>query len=455
MPERVLLLNPPGRERYLRDYYCSTISKAGYYWHPGDLLMQSGHFAEAGHEVQVLDCIAENLSPDQARARIDAFAPTTILSLISAASWPEDLPFLEQIQRSTGAVLLASGEPFLDRAQEILESNPFISACLFDFTSADPVRFIAGARDVTTMAFRDGEQIRIQREHPRGEFSLPIPRHELFPLSRYRMPGAPARHWASLLTNFGCPFPCDFCNSCTFGFSWRSPENVRAECERLVEMGIRHVFIKDMTFAAKRAHGLAIIELLRDLPLTWHCWCRVDLIDAELAQAMARSGCVLVQFGVESGSPEVLASHGKRYTPDQTREAFELLSSHGIACGAHYILGLPGETEESLEQTIELACQLPALYASFNLFTPRHGTPLREQAIQRGLIDPLTVIDSSSFSPIETQAGLSAQTLEHYKRRAYRRFYLRSGYLASQLARPRGWLNHTRLGLGLARALLF
>lgn len=452
--KRALLLNPPGRLRYLRDYFCSTVSKAGYYWHPGDLLLQSGHFAAAGYDVTVLDCIASGIGPEDALAKIRALAPEAILSLVSASSWPEDLPFLERVHRDTGATILASGEIFLDRARPVLEANPFLAGCLFDFTSADPVRFLAGARDVTSMAYREGAEIVVKRVDARGPFEIPVPLHERFPLDRYSMPGVPTRRWASLLTNYGCPFPCDFCNSCTFGFSWREPANVELECQRLRELGIRHVFIKDMTFAAKKAHGLAILDVLERHPFTHHCWCRVDLIDDEVALRMKRAGFLLVQFGVESGSAEILKKHGKRYAPEQVENAFAILAKHGIAAGAHFVLGLPGETPDTVEQTIALASRLPALYASFNVFSPRHGTPLREEAIARGLIDPLATLDSSVMTPMASQAGFTVEELERYRKQAYRRFYLRPGYLASHLARPQTWRNHAVLGLGLMRNLI-
>lgn len=452
---RALLINPPGTQRYLRDYFCSTVSKAGYYWHPGDLLLQSGHFADAGYELLVLDCIASEIDVEEALRRAEAFAPSAVLGLISAASWPEDLPFFEQLARRTGATILASGEPFLDRAEPILTANPFLAGCLFDFTSPDPVRFLAGERaSISTMAYRDGERIVMARRDPRGSFSLPLPRHELFPLERYSMPGVPTRRWASLLTNYGCPFPCDFCNSCTFGFASREAANVAAECDRLEALGVRHVFIKDMTFGAKQSHGHEMLDVLERYPFTYHCWCRVDLIDDAMADRMAQAGFLLVQFGVESGAPALLQRHGKRYSPEQIETAFRLLADRGIACGAHFVLGLPGETEATLEQTIALAARLPALYASFNVFTPRHGTPLREEALARGLLDPEQIIDSSLMPPIVSQAGLSQELLERYRRQAYRRFYLRPGYIASHLARPRTWLNHTRLGLGLVRNLI-
>lgn len=453
---RALLINPPGTERYLRDYFCSTISKAGYYWQPTDLLMLSGFLADAGYELLVLDCIASELDEPETLRRAADFAPDAILGLTSAAAWQEDFPFYERLhQRVPDATMLVSGEVFLDRAVPILEANPHIAGCWFDFTCDDPVRFLAGDHDVSTMAYRDGDQIVMKRHDPRSSFRVPVPRHEAFPLARYNpVPGCASRKWTSLLTNYGCPFPCDFCNSCTYGFKWREADNLDEECQHLKALGIRHCFVRDMTFAARKAHGLEMLEVLERYPFTYNGWCRVDLIDEELADRMAAAGFVLLQFGVESGSAEILNRNGKRYAPEQVDRAFNILADRGIAAGAHFVLGLPGETEDTLEETIALATRLPALYASFNVFAPRHGTPLREEAIARGLIDETAHADSSLLPPMVSQAGLSPEVLARYKKLAYRRFYLRPGYFASHLSRPRTWLNHTRLGLGVVRNMI-
>lgn len=452
---RALLINPPGKHRYLRDYFCTTISKAGYYWHPTDLLCQSGHLHEAGYELLVLDCIASKIGPEAAMKRAVEFKPDAVLGLISAASWPEDLPFFEALHAKTDAQMLISGEPFLDRAIPLMESNPWIDGCWFDFTGSDPVRFLDGARDVTTMAYRQGDEIIYARKDPRGTFEMPVPRHELFPLGSYNpVPGCPTRRWASMLTNYGCPFPCSFCNSCTFGSIFRTAESVEAECKHLETLGIKHVFLRDMTFGAKRAHGMEMLEVLTRAPFSYNCWCRVDLIDEAFADALAKARFRLVQFGVESGAPELLQRHGKRYAPEQVSRAFNLLADRGIAAGAHFVLGLPGETEDTIEQTINLATSLPALYASFNVFHPRHGTPLRKEALERGLIDAEEVGESSLLPPMQSQAGLSTEVLNQHRKRAYRRFFLRPGYMASHLSRPRTWLNHARLGIGLMRNVL-
>jgi radical SAM superfamily enzyme YgiQ (UPF0313 family) len=209
-----------------------------------------------------------------------------------------------------------------------------------------------------------------------------------------------------------------------------------------------------MTFAARKSHGYQMLDILERYPFSYNCWCRVDLIDEQLAERMARARFTLVQFGVESGAPSILQRHGKRYAPEQVHQAFKMLADRGVAGGAHFVLGLPGETEQTLKQTIDLARRLPALYASFNVFAPRHGTPLREEALRLGVIDPDARSDSSVLPPITSQAGLAPELLEHYRKLAYRSFYLRPGYFASHLSRPRTWVNHTRLGIGLIRNFL-
>src|SRR5262245_65093697 len=96
--KRVLLLNPPGRDLYIRDYFCSKTTKSNYLFHPIDLLALSGTLASR-HETRVIDAIAERLSPPRAHARIDALAPEAIVSLVGSVSWPEDREFLAEEHR--------------------------------------------------------------------------------------------------------------------------------------------------------------------------------------------------------------------------------------------------------------------------------------------------------------------------------------------------------------------
>ncbi|MFM7298950.1 MAG: hypothetical protein ACKO4Q_17225, partial [Planctomycetota bacterium] len=125
---RVLLLNPPGRRTYIRDYFCSKTTKSNYLFHPIDLVMLSGRVA-AEHEVAVLDCIAEELDVASAEKRIDSFAPDALVSLVGSVSWPEDRAFLAA-QAARGRRVLAIGDVLHEKAGERLAAEPWLEAAL-------------------------------------------------------------------------------------------------------------------------------------------------------------------------------------------------------------------------------------------------------------------------------------------------------------------------------------
>ena len=151
---RVLLLNPPGCRIYIRDYFCSKTTKSNYLFHPIDLVVLSGTLASE-HEVEVLDCIAERLDPDAAAARIDAFAPDVVLSLVGSVSWDEDRAFLRS-QHAAGRRILAMGDVLQEDTAKRLADEPWLEAVLHDFSSSDVLEFLRGSTaTVDTMTLRE------------------------------------------------------------------------------------------------------------------------------------------------------------------------------------------------------------------------------------------------------------------------------------------------------------
>ncbi|MEY2808440.1 MAG: hypothetical protein RIR65_2857, partial [Planctomycetota bacterium] len=128
---KVLLLNPPGERTYIRDYFCSKTTKSNYLFHPIDLVVLSG-VVGSRHEIGVLDCIAEELAPDAARERIDAFAPEAIVALVGSVSWPEDKRFLAD-QAARGRRIAAIGDVLHERSAARLAEEPWLDCALHDF----------------------------------------------------------------------------------------------------------------------------------------------------------------------------------------------------------------------------------------------------------------------------------------------------------------------------------
>jgi len=451
---RVLLLNPPGRELYVRDYFCSKTTKSNYHFHPVDLLALSGTLA-AEHDVCVLDCIAEGLSPGDARARIDALAPAAIVSLVGSVSWEEDREFLRR-EAGSGRRVFAIGDVLHADAEERMRDEPWLEAILDDFTTADAAHLLAGREDEVLRATyrRVGGEL-VHRDEPRRgrEHRLPRPLHELFPASGYRFSFARRAPFATVLTDYGCPWPCTFCVISTLGHSTRPIEDVLEEVDVLIASGTSELFVADQTFGVHRDRALELCRAFRERDLSWTAFTRPDLADDELLSAMRGAGCHTLIMGVESADDAVLEACRKGYVSDTIEGAFARARAHGLRTVGTFVVGLPDETEGSLERTLDLALALELDFMSLNVAVPRFGTPFRDDAVAAGLVDPSElVMDQSGATVALPTKALSQAEVERFKRRMIRRFYLRPSWLLRRVrdvSSPRELFAQAREGLAL------
>jgi radical SAM superfamily enzyme YgiQ (UPF0313 family) len=291
--------------------------------------------------------------------------------------------------------------------------------------------------------------------------ALPFPARALTRHQAYYSATSVAPPTTVLMTSYGCPFRCVFCN--TSGASRlqaRDPGRVVDEIEVCVGLGIREFSILDENFAVARRRVLAIAEEIarRGLDVRWSCRARVDLVDRELLTAMKRGGCTSVHFGVESGDPDVLAATRKEIDLDQVRRAFRAARDAGVETTAAFMIGFPGETPAQIEKTIRLAIELDPSYVQFAVLIPLPGTELYEQAFRRGVFtrdhwrefarDPVP-----DFRPPAWEETFTREQLDAMVDRAYRRFYLRPRYVARRLARVRD-LSHLRRQARVAMRML-
>ena len=384
---RILLLNPPGSRPFLRDYYCSTVSKSGYLWHPIDLLIQSGFLARHG-ELHLIDAIADRLTEKRALAQAARVRPDAAFALIGAQSLDEDLGFLRRLSESLPCLRLAvSGEPVLRDPRELLARAPFLRAVVQDFATPELGRWIASGAAISRQVVLGKRRA---SEGRTSRLSYPVPEHSLFVSGRYRMPLVGRRTYASVISDFGCPFQCTYCNSGkeAIGFAKRPLADLFEEIREIRRLGIRHLFIRNMNFTTPRSRSLEICEwLARKGDMTFNCYSRPDTLDSELCAWMARAGCLLVHVGVEAFDEAILSAHKRPMRHEQIRDAFDLLRAQGIQSGAHFVLGLPGQTAQSIEETIRFAVDLDPDYASFNPLQERAGAALG-RAAERSAISP-------------------------------------------------------------------
>lgn len=455
---KVLLLNPPSKKLVLRDYYCSTFSKASYLWHPIDLLAQTGRLW-GRHEVKVLDAVAQRTPLTEAEKAIADFRPDVVLSLTSAGTWREDFAFLERLKEKNKFKIFMSGEIFLEDAKAILEKHEFIDGALLSFIEEDFLKFLESdftpnPAEIKNAVWRERNKIEVRITKTKGEFSIPPMRHELFPLRRYRMPWQRYHPFATLLTDYGCPFGCKFCNSRSIGYATRRIEDIEEELEHIKSLGIRQLFIKDMTFGASRKHAVEVLELMvrKNYGFAWHGYTRADVVDEELVALMKRSGCHLLQIGVESANEKLLEDYGKNITVEKTLRTFQLLRKYGISVGAHFIIGLPGDTLEGIRKTVELAIALNPVYASFNLAMPRLGAKLPSEGWEN------IPLDSSGDKPFYKLGNISQEDLILQRKWALRKFYLRPSYfkvVLSSIRTPNQFFDLFRQAIGFMKNSVF
>ena len=446
---RVLLLNPPGDELFLRDYYCSKVSKADYVYQPVDLVVMSGTVG-AGREVTVIDAIVDGIGVEECLTRIVACRPDVILALTGAVSFEQDMAFVGAIKERLPQVrIAATGDVLLEDGARALEAQPSLDAVIRDFSEADVAHYVDGDLDkVTSMIFRRGGRVvEPDWSRPRGAFEIPPPRHELFCNRKYRHPFQARHPMLTVLTDYGCPFRCSFCVMSGLGYRWRAVDNVMEELRQVASLGVPEVYFDDQTFGAAKPRTLELLRRMAsaDLKLSWFCFSRADVTDEEFIVAAKEAGCHTIVYGVESATQATLDSVHKGLTLDQIEAAFACCRKHGISTAATFIVGLPDDTEEDVRATIELAKRLKTDYASFNVPVPRMATDLRKQAIDAGLVDASELkMDQSGTYAVMGSRHLSKSDVVRLVRLALLEFYLRPSYLWRRLTSIRSWYDVRR-----------
>ncbi len=289
--------------------------------------------------------------------------------------------------------------------------------------------------------------------------SLPWPAYHLFKMEGYTnlQPATDAVDGSksfSILTSRGCPYRCTFCSQSIMPVKWRSrtPENVVAEWEHLVkDLGAQEIGVLDDSANIRKKRLRQIADMLIERELNHVPWIfvngiRANLVDYDLMSALKEAGLKRTAFGVETGNPELLKTIDKRVDHDTIRKAFKITKEVGIETIAFMIIGLPGDTRETMQDTINFAIELDPLIANFSMMTPYPGTAVWEQVKRHGR---LLINDWEDYVFFEQHAryemgDLTADLVEEMYRRAYRQFYLRPGPIWRRVKQRDFWENLPR-----------
>jgi radical SAM superfamily enzyme YgiQ (UPF0313 family) len=301
--------------------------------------------------------------------------------------------------------------------------------------------------EIKGLGWRRAGEIVVNSDRPffRSLDDLPMPRHDLLPLDRYRMPMIKGPY-TFIVTSRGCPAGCKFCIkhvSYQYSVRLRSPKKLLDEIRLLHGLGIRHIHMYADLFTVNREQVVELCNLLIDagLEIGWTCNSRVDYVDEEMLSLMGRAGCMLIAWGLESGSEEILRRAHKGYKMEQAHRALQWAHAAGIKNWGYFIIGLPGETLATIRQTISVSKALPLDIALFHIAAPYPGTPFFFEVVDNGWFRPGTnweEIDMDQATVLD-YPELKAEDLVYWQKRAFREWALRPGPIWTFLKSMNSW----------------
>ncbi len=445
---KILLINPNYFDHIFRQARVKVAIAPGIT--PLGLLSIAAPLRASGHSVKLLDLNLSKNPQMELQETLRKFKPDLVGATSTTPIIKKVYQIAETVKKYDKTVVVVAGGPHPSaRPVEVLrescidyviqgQGEPAISSIVEDGRPAG----------IPNLYYKEnGAVINPEKNEVVQDLdALPYPAYDLLDISKYRQPRIISRKEpvGYVETSRGCYGRCIYCNKNIHGSKIRSKSPARTvdEMEWMLHLGFREIQIIDDNFTAnkERAHAVCEEILRRGLKFPWYPrgGIRVDRVDLELLTIMKRAGCYRIPFGVESGSQRVLDTIGKGITLGQVEKSVYLAKKVGMETECYFILGLPSETEEDLQRTIDFAVKLDPDYVKFPFMVPLPGTPVFDSLLASGRIKTL---DWEKYSFYTSPDELSDHdvmpwtTIKRYERLAYKRFYFRLRFVLRTIFR--------------------
>ena len=487
----ILLVNPPTEDGaiWIRSQHrVGRRSRENMIW-PQVELAQMAAILAPDYKVEIIDANAARMGWPEFEKLLEQKRPKYYLTQVTAPTLRNDMygvflakglgaktiafgthvtPMTLETMRPFPALdFVLRGEPeitlrdLLDRLEGKTPSAPKIAKMVAETSHLQTRRIgtqeIADALPVASgkvpyasilgLAWRKGEEIIVNPDRPfiPELDDLPIPKHELLPLDKQRMPMIKGP-FTFIVTSRGCPAGCKYCiKHVTYQNTVRvrSAENVVEELEYLGQLGITNIHMYADLFTVNREHVVSICNLIleRGLKIRWTCNSRVDYVDEEMLALMGKAGCWMISWGIESSNEMILKRARKGYKKEQAFKALRWAKAAGIKNWGYFIIGLPGETEDTIRETIDYAKQLPVDIALFHIAAPYPGTPFFYEVVENNWFRPGTKWEEVDMdqSTVLDYGNLTAEQLEYWQKRATREWSVRPGPILTFIKGLNSW----------------
>ena len=376
-------------------------------------------------------------------ADLKEFQPNYLVANIATPTFQSDMMAVQLAKEILPNICtIAKGAPFLTYNTNTIYENPFIDYVIMgeaELTLKDILDGVPNC-EILGICYRENFQPVKNDKRPFIEDLdiLPFPARNLVDNSIYKRPDN-GKVQAVIKVARGCPFHCFFCLATPVSGAkvrTRSPENIVAELKECVEKyNIKNFLFWSDIFNFNREWTLELCQKIIEsgLKITWSSNTRADTMDDEMAKMMYKSGCRLVSIGVESGSQKMLDNIGKKITLDDIRNTVKILKKNKIKIYNYFVIGLPWETEETVEETIKFAIELDSNFISFYTATPLPGTKYFAYAMLNKLVEGNLDFRSAYYEPVVRSEHLSKERIFELHKQAIKRFYLRPKFILKTL----------------------
>jgi len=414
-----------------------------------------------GHRAVIHDCYAHALGDEALLRRLREEAPDFLGISATTSSFLDGMR-LAQLAKSArpGLKVIVGGVHVSALRERLLREFPVIDYGIAGEGEMTLLELLEhgddGLEEIQGLIHRDGgaggEVIFNGPRVPHGDLdAFPFPAYEKlagYPAS-YKLPlfSYPRSPGTTAISSRGCPYTCSYCDRSVFGrsFGFHSAEYMFELTRHLRRrFGIRHINFYDDLFTLKRERIAEYCErLLRGgLKMSFNCAARAEHLDAELLRLMKRAGCWMISLGIETGDPELLRRHRPTTRLELIRERMALIRRTGIRAKGLFIMGLPGETEASIDQSLRFVLDMPMDDFNLTKFTPFPGSPLYRDLARHGHFEEQWEL-MNCLNFVFVPEGLTLGRLEQRYREFYRRYYERPkvllGYVAMLWRAPDSW----------------
>lgn len=376
-------------------------------------------------------------------ADLKEIQPNYLVANIATPTFQSDMMAVKLAKEIIPSICtIVKGAPFLTYNTNTIYENPFIDYVIIGEAELTLKDILDGVPDneILGICYRENFQPVKNDKRPFIDNldALPFPARHLVDNSIYKRPDN-GKVQAVVKVARGCPFHCFFCLATPVSGAkvrTRSPENIVAELKECVEKyNIKNFLFWSDIFNFNREWTLELCQKIikSGLKITWSSNTRADTMDEEMARMMYKSGCRLVSIGVESGSQKMLDNIGKKITLDDIRNTVKILKKNKIKIYNYFVIGLPWETEETVEETIKFAIELDSNFISFYTATPLPGTKYFAYAMMNKLVEGNLDFRSAYYEPIVRSEHLSKERIFELHKQAVKRFYLRPKFILKTL----------------------